>query len=33
MPFSTAQKDWDKALVDIQEKTVLSAAPDQAKLV
>ena len=30
MPFSTAQKDWDKALVDIQEKKVLSAAPDQA---
>jgi hypothetical protein len=28
MPFSIVQKDWDKALVDIQEK-VLSAAPDQ----
>jgi hypothetical protein len=30
MLFSSAQKVWDKALVDIQEKKVLSAAPDQA---
>jgi hypothetical protein len=31
MLFSSAQqKVWDKALVDIQEKKVLSAASDQA---
>jgi hypothetical protein len=27
--FPSAQKVWDKALVDIQEKKVLSPAPDQ----
>jgi hypothetical protein len=30
MPVSSAQNNWDKVLVDIQEKNVLSAAPDQA---
>lgn len=29
-PYSTTQKDWDKALVEAQELKVLSAAPDQA---
>lgn len=29
-PFATMQKDWDKALVDVQEQKVLSAAPDLA---